>query len=239
MSRKTVTQQLELAHRLAARLERLSADSIWAHRASGVRGSLLRWLDANESNLEPPDGELRQLDQLVVRAFEILTLAAREIKESTMSEKAIQDFYPDSVSHCYGCGRLNERGLQIKSYWLGDEAVCTYLPRPEHIAIPGYVYGGLIASLIDCHCTGTAAAASYQAAGRAMDSQPAFRFVTASLKVNYLKPTPLGVPLEVRARVIEIKGRKVVMEASLSAGGEVCARGEVVAVQAPPDMFSE
>jgi acyl-coenzyme A thioesterase PaaI-like protein len=156
-----------------------------------------------------------------------------------MIKKAIQDYYPDRVSDCYGCGRLNDHGLQIKSYWLGDEAVCTFLPRPEHIAIPGYVYGGLIASLIDCHCTGTAAAASYQAAGRAMDTLPAFRFVTASLKVEYLKPTPLGVPLEVRARVKEIKGRKVVMEASLSAEGQVCARGEVVAVQAPPSFFGE
>ena len=72
-----------------------------------------------------------------------------------------------------------------------------------------------------------------------MDTQPPFRFVTASLKVDYLKPTPLGVPLEVRARVKEVKGRKVVMEASLSAQGEVCARGEVVAVQAPPHLFGE
>ena len=156
-----------------------------------------------------------------------------------MSEKAFQDYYPDNVSYCYGCGRLNEHGLQIKSFWDGDEAVCTFVPRPHHIAIPGYVYGGLIASLIDCHCTGTAAAASYRSEGRAMDTLPPFRFVTASLKVDYLKPTPLGPPLEVRARVKEIKGRKVVMEASLSAEGQVCARGEVVAVQAPPHLFGE
>jgi acyl-coenzyme A thioesterase PaaI-like protein len=156
-----------------------------------------------------------------------------------MSEKAFQDYYPDNVSYCYGCGRLNELGLQIKSYWDDDETVCTFLPRPYHIAIPGYVYGGLIASLIDCHCTGTASAAAYKAEGRAMDTQPPFRFVTASLKVDYLKPTPLGVPLEVRARVKEVKGRKVVMEASLSAQGEVCARGEVVAVQAPPHLFGD
>jgi acyl-coenzyme A thioesterase PaaI-like protein len=156
-----------------------------------------------------------------------------------MSEKAFQDYYPDSVSWCYGCGRLNEHGLQIKSYWDGDETVCHYMPRPDHIAIPGYVYGGLIASLIDCHCTGTAAAAAYRAEGRAMDTQPAFRFVTASLKVDYLKPTPLGVMLEVRARVKEIKGRKVVMEATLSANGDVTARGEMVAVQAPPHLFGE
>lgn len=156
-----------------------------------------------------------------------------------MSAKAFQDYYPENVSWCYGCGRLNEHGLQIKSYWDGEETVCTYVPRPEHIAIPGYVYGGLIASLIDCHCTGTAAAAAYRAEGRAMDSEPAFRYVTASLKVDYLKPTPLGVPLEVRARVKEIKGRKVIMEAELSAQGELCARGEVVAVQAPPHLFNQ
>jgi acyl-coenzyme A thioesterase PaaI-like protein len=156
-----------------------------------------------------------------------------------MSEPAFQDYYPENVAWCYGCGRLNEHGLQIKSHWDGDEAVCTFLPRPYHIAIPGYVYGGLIASLIDCHCTGTASAAAYRAEDRPLDSQPPFRFVTASLKVDYLKPTPLGVPLEVRARVREIKGRKVIMEAWLSANGEVTARGEVVAVQAPAHLFGE
>ena len=156
-----------------------------------------------------------------------------------MNEKAFQDYYPDNVSYCYGCGRLNEHGLQIKSYWDGEETTCTYTPRPYHIAIPGYVYGGMIASLIDCHCTGTAAAAAYKAEVRSMDTQPPFRFVTASLKVDYLKPTPLSVPLEVRARVIEVKGRKVVMEAWLSAQGQVCARGEVVAIQASAQLFGD
>jgi len=154
-----------------------------------------------------------------------------------MKQKAFQDYYPDDLSHCYGCGRLNEYGLQIKSYWDGEESVCTFEPRPYHIAIPGYVYGGLIASLIDCHGTGTAAAAAYRAEGRAMDSEPPFRFLTASLHVDYLRPTPLGVPLEVRARVKEVKGRKVVVTATLSAEGEVCARGEVVAVQVPEHLM--
>ena len=153
-----------------------------------------------------------------------------------MSEKAFQDYYPDQVSYCYGCGRLNEYGLQIKSYWDGDETICTFQPRSYHIAIPGYVYGGLIASLIDCHATGTAAAAAFRAEGRAMDTEPPFRFVTASLCVDYLKPTLLGVPLEIRASVKEIKGRKVVVTAVLSALGEVCARGEVVCVQMPEHM---
>ena len=109
-----------------------------------------------------------------------------------MTEKAIQDFYPDDLSHCYGCGRLNEHGHQLKTRWDGDETVSFFEPWPEHIAIPGYVYGGLIASLIDCHGTGTAAAAAYREAGREPGTEPPFRFVTASLGVRYLRPTPMG-----------------------------------------------
>ena len=158
-------------------------------------------------------------------------------KQEESVTRAFQDYYPDETSYCYGCGRLNEQGLRIKSYWDGDESVCVYTPRPYHSALPGFVYGGLLASLIDCHSTGTAAAAMYRAAGRAMDTQPAFRFVTASLHVDYLKPTPLGVPLKVRGVVKEIKGRKVVVSATISAQGIVCVRGEVVAVQVPEGMI--
>lgn len=154
-----------------------------------------------------------------------------------MNQKAFQDYYPDHLSHCYGCGRLNEHGLRIKSYWDGEEAVCIFHPKPYHIAIPGCVYGGLIASIIDCHCIGTASAAAYRADGRDMYTEPPLRFLTGSLHVDYLRPTPLGVPLEVRASVKGIKGRKVVVAATLSAGGEVCARGEVVAIQVPDHLI--
>jgi len=153
-----------------------------------------------------------------------------------MTDAAFQDYYPDDLSHCYGCGRLNDQGIQLKSRWDGDESIATYTPRPYHTAVPGYVYGGLLASLIDCHGTGTAAAAGYRAAGRPMDSEPALRYVTAALHVNYLRPTPLGDALEVRGRVKEVKGRKVVIEAWIVAAGEVCVRGEVVAVQLPEAM---
>lgn len=156
-----------------------------------------------------------------------------------MSDKAFQDLYPENLSYCYGCGRLNEKGLQIKSYWDGEESLCIYTPRPEHIAIPGYVYGGLLASLVDCHCTGTAAAAASRSQGQAHGSEPAPRFLTASLHVEYHKPTPLGVALEVRARVEEIKGRKVRMNASISANGITTVTGEVVAVQVPDSLLAE
>ena len=150
-----------------------------------------------------------------------------------VEDKAFQDYYADEVSHCYGCGRLNEEGLQIKSYWDGDEAVCFYRPRSHQMAIPGFVYGGLIASLIDCHSTGTAAAAAYRAAGRAMDTAPPLRYVTASLHVDYLRPTPIDAQITIRARAGELEGRKVTVSSELLADGELCARGEAILVQMP------
>jgi acyl-coenzyme A thioesterase PaaI-like protein len=150
--------------------------------------------------------------------------------------KAFQDYYPENVAHCYGCGGLNDHGHRIKTHWDGDESLTHFTPEAFHTAIPGFVYGGLLASLIDCHSTGTAAAAMYRAAGRAMDTLPAFRFITGSLHVNYLKPTPLGVTLEIRGRIKEIKGRKVVVETTVLANGIATATGEVVAVQMP-DSF--
>jgi acyl-coenzyme A thioesterase PaaI-like protein len=155
---------------------------------------------------------------------------------SRTGPNAVQDFYPDDFAHCYGCGRLNRHGLQLKTRWEGDEAVARFTPRPEHIAIPGFVYGGLIASLIDCHSMGTAAAAAERAAGREIGDGPAPRFVTGSLTVQYLKPTPLGPELEVRARAVEMGARKVVVQATLSAAGTITATGEVVAVRIPDSM---
>jgi len=150
--------------------------------------------------------------------------------------KAFQDHYPENVSHCYGCGSNNHHGHQIKTYWEGDETVTRFKPEPFHTSVPGYAYGGLIASLIDCHSTGTAAAAMYRSEGRDMDTLPAFRFVTGSLHVDFLKPTPLETTLEIRGQIKEIKGRKVVVETTVMADGVVTARGSVVAVQMP-DSF--
>ncbi|MBK6568825.1 MAG: PaaI family thioesterase [Rhodoferax sp.] len=150
--------------------------------------------------------------------------------------KAFQDYYPDNVSHCYGCGQHNAHGHQIKTYWEGEETVTRYKPEPYHTSVPGYAYGGLIASLIDCHSTGTAAAAMYRTDGREMDTLPPFRFVTGSLHVDFLKPTPLTDQIEIRGHVKEIKGRKVIVETTVIVNGIVTARGEVVAVQMP-DSF--
>lgn len=155
---------------------------------------------------------------------------------NTIIMEAVQDFYPDDVSHCYGCGRLNKKGYQLKSYAVGEETLARFTPSEHHTAIPGFVYGGLLASLVDCHGTGTAAIATYRSENRPFGSEPRLRFVTASLKVDYLKPTPLGPELLINGKVKEIKNKKVVSEITISVNDVITVRGEVVAVQMPESM---
>ncbi len=146
-----------------------------------------------------------------------------------MTEKAFQDHYPDEFANCYGCGRHNDQGLQIKSYWAGDETVCRFTPESKYSGgFPGFLYGGMIASLMDCHGAATASAGEALA-----ENKPLGRFVTASLKVDFRTPTPIDTELEIRGKVIEIKGRKVTVDLTLSALGKLCAEGSAVMVQIP------
>ena len=146
---------------------------------------------------------------------------------------AFQDLYPDGWSHCHGCGRLNETGLRIRSFWDGDETVATVIPRPEHTSLPGYVYGGLIASAIDCHSTGSAAGAAHRAAGGTLGEGPLPRFGTARLAVDCVAPAPIGEPMRLRSKIVEVGARKVVVETELESGGQPCARGRAVLVRVP------
>lgn len=76
----------------------------------------------------------------------------------------------------------------------------------------------------------------YRQEGRSMDSLPAFRFVTGSLHVDFLKPTPIDAELVIRGQVKEIKGRKVVIESQVWARTVMTAKGVVVAVQMPENF---
>lgn len=143
-----------------------------------------------------------------------------------------QDQYLEARADCWGCGRNNPDGLQLKSFWDGDEAVAHFIPRNYFTGHKGVLNGGIIATLIDCHCMGLAMAHAHRAEGRPIGSQPLITYVTASLKVDYLKPTPLtDKPVELRARVEKIDGRKTWMNCSLYAAGEETARGEVLGVR--------
>jgi len=155
-----------------------------------------------------------------------------------MSDKPIQDYYPEDAAQCYGCGNLNDEGLHIQSFWDGEQTICRFRPRPYHTAVPGFVYGGLIASLIDCHGTGSAALAAYRDQNREPGSDPPLRFLTARLEVNYLAPTPIDVELEARGTIREVKGRKVVTDVSVFADGRETANGRVVAVQASDEFMA-
>ena len=163
-----------------------------------------------------------------------------------MNKQAFQDCYPEELSHCYGCGKNNENGHQLKSFWqhiddndlLKSTTIARYTPSDVHTAIPGFVYGGTLASLIDCHGTGSASAMAYLAQEREMGSLPALRFVTGALNVSYLAPTPQGVELELIGRFSEVKDRKIVVEITLSANDVVCVKGQVIAVLMPESMVS-
>ena len=149
---------------------------------------------------------------------------------------AIQDTYPNDVAHCYGCGRLNEHGYQITTRPHNEGTLTEFVPESFHTAIPGYIYGGLIASLIDCHSTGSAAVFAMQEAGVEIGSEPSPRFLTAHLEVDYLAPTPLD-RVTLIGKSVAVKDRKVVVVTEFIVDGEVTARGYAVLVKMPEGMI--
>lgn len=150
----------------------------------------------------------------------------------TTEQKAFQDLANDN--NCYGCGKNNEKGLRIKSHWDGDETICTFTPQSHHMAGPTHVVnGGTIATIIDCHGIWTATAAAYKREGRDIGAGEPIWYATGSLHINYLKPTPMGADVMLRANITEMTDRKTVMSCSLTANGVECANGEIIAVRVP------
>jgi acyl-coenzyme A thioesterase PaaI-like protein len=142
-----------------------------------------------------------------------------------------EEFAEHGIHQCWGCGTRNEKGLQIKSYWDGEEGICTWQPQPYHLGHPGIVNGGILATIIDCHAVCTAVAAAYRAENRAITTLPLIAYVMGSLNLMYLRPTPITEPLLLRAIVRERAERKTHITCTLSAQGEVCVRAEAVVVR--------
>lgn len=145
---------------------------------------------------------------------------------------AIQDYFTGDYAMCYGCGSDNAHGLQVRTYWDGQFGTFRFSPQDYHTAFPGVVYGGLIASLFDCHCIGTAIAAAYEKDGRPPGSDPVIMYMTANLNVNYLRPTPMGSELLLKSHIVEQKGKKTVVACTLSADDTPCANATVVGIRA-------
>lgn len=140
-----------------------------------------------------------------------------------------QDHMPGNV--CFGCGKYNDKGLHIQSYWEGDESVTVWSSEQRYQGWVNVMNGGILATLIDCHCMCTAMAAAYRDEGRPLSSEPYYRYATASITVDYLKPTPNDRPVTLRAQVVEIKGRKVRLTCQAYSNGEMTAQAEAVAVR--------
>jgi len=147
-----------------------------------------------------------------------------------VSKIAFQD--QGSVAHCFGCGADNAYGLQLKSYWEGEEAVAEFLPEPHQCGwSPDVTYGGLIASLIDCHTCNLAIARLYRDARRPIGSEPKIDCATAQLNVSLMRPTAIDEPIRLVARIRNIDGRKIWVDCEVTSGSEVTARGEVLAIR--------
>ncbi|MGH2443542.1 MAG: PaaI family thioesterase [Chloroflexota bacterium] len=149
-----------------------------------------------------------------------------------MSDRAFQDVIPGN--QCWGCGPHNKHGLHVKSYWQGQESVCRWEPASYFMAGPPHILnGGIIATIIDCHCVCTAIAAAYRSEDRCMESLPPIWYATGSLKVTYLRPTPISGAAELRARIESASARKTVLSCTLLAAGEERVQAEVVAIRVP------
>jgi len=157
-------------------------------------------------------------------------VAARSVPSRAVA--AIQDLIKDNF--CWGCGADNEAGLQLKSEWVGDGATATWTPSPVHAAGPRHlVNGGIIATVLDCHSVCTAIADAYRREGREVGTDPEIWFATASMTVEYVRPTPLGAPLVLRSTVLDGDERQTSVECVLEAEGKERARARVEAVRVP------
>jgi hypothetical protein len=154
-------------------------------------------------------------------------------------QQALQDIcLPNGT--CYGCGSANPDGLQIKSYWSDDGQFVVASFQPQAKFSSGFknaMYGGLIASLIDCHSNWTAMAFGYKADGREAGTQPLIASVTGSLGVKYLKPTPMDSTIHLKAWVEGDVGRKTRVLCELGDGEIVTALGDSIFVRIDPIMF--
>jgi acyl-coenzyme A thioesterase PaaI-like protein len=143
-------------------------------------------------------------------------------------EPSLQERYAPHNA-CFGCGPSNAKGLRIRSFEQGGEVVADWTPEPHHEAFPGVLSGGIIGTLLDCHCNWTAANALMKEKG---DPTPPCT-VTADYAIQLKRPTPTQGPVHLAARVVELKGDRAVIEGTLEAGGKICAtcRGTFVAVK--------
>lgn len=152
--------------------------------------------------------------------------------------KAFQDQIPNN--HCFGCGPENAAGLQIKSHWIEeDKSTCTFVPLPHQCAGPTqFLNGGVISTIIDCHCICTAIAKGYQLQGREIGTGEAVWYATGKLEVSYLKPVRIDQDVQLIATIESVNSNKMTLSCELFSGDDLCCTSQVVAVKVPNSWFS-
>jgi acyl-coenzyme A thioesterase PaaI-like protein len=145
-----------------------------------------------------------------------------------MPEKSIQETFAPNMK-CFGCGPANDKGLHVRSFANGDEVVAEWQPSTEYEAFPGMLSGGIIGTLLDCHCNWTAADHLMKRNG--LNKPPCT--VTADYTITLKRPTPTDQPIRLTARVVESTDDRAIVEGELIAHEKVTAtcRGTFVAVK--------
>jgi acyl-coenzyme A thioesterase PaaI-like protein len=130
-----------------------------------------------------------------------------------MTQLSVQETLYPSLT-CFGCGHANAHGFHLRSYMSNEGAVATFTPRPEHDNGFGFLNGGIITTVLDCH---TAAVVMWEADRRGWkaDEGAPVPFITAGFDVRFLRPTPLGPSLSLRAEAVEISETAIVVGAEL------------------------
>jgi len=159
----------------------------------------------------------------------------KKVKHNTQTVEAEKEAFQDLIgpqNHCHGCGVENEKGMRLKSYWDGEDAVANWKPSLHHTAgSKDYTNGGIMASLIDCHGNNLAMASAYRRAGRKVGSEPKIWCVTAQLKIDFLEPVPINQTIHLRAHVLKNEGRKTWIECQLSVNNQLCVKGELLQIE--------
>ena len=146
-------------------------------------------------------------------------------------QAAIQDLFPEEGTRCFGCGRNNPNGLQIKTFCDGEGCICKFTPQPHHLAYPGVGCGGIISTILDCHCINTAMWAAYKAENREVGSKPDMIYATASMTVNFLKPAPMDAEWIFTAKIKQFSERRITLECRVTGKGLEFANGTVIAAK--------
>ncbi len=141
----------------------------------------------------------------------------------------VQDYMEGNI--CFGCGKENPEGLQIKSYWEDEVCVCIWHSKDKYQGWTNLLNGGILGTLVDCHCMGAAMSYAYRKEGRDFDSEPVYKYATGTMNIKYLKPTPNNLPIILKAWIKEIKDKKTIVFCEAWVDDIKTAEAEVIAIR--------